>query len=171
MMREEGWRTSSPATIGWRARRAPRSQALGLRSGRARQPEPGDDRRLRAARRRRRQAGRLSARPDEGDVRRRAGPVEGQDRPHRPSRLHRRVRHHHRDRRLRDGAAPLRPPGRARPRRRGGARRSSWKPCRREARSGGSDLGHRQARRGGDGTSCATLSGGSRTSKSTTVPA
>ena len=65
-----------------------------------------------------RQSFRLPARQDGRHLRRRPGPAEGQDDPHRAPRLHRRLRRRHRARRARDGAAPLRRRDSIRPRRR-----------------------------------------------------
>ena len=104
--RPRAGRTSTRGTTGWRGRRAPARQALGLCAARARSAEPGGDRRDRcrpastAARSVRYLRDRMRR-----DVRGRAGPAEGQDRPPRAPRLRRRVRRRGGARGARAGAA------------------------------------------------------------------
>jgi aspartate aminotransferase-like enzyme len=77
---------------------------------RAERAEPGDHGHL-SPRRRPREAGRLSARQGRDHLRRRPGPTEGQDLPHRPPRLHRELRRRDRHGGARDGYRGVRQVG------------------------------------------------------------
>ncbi len=84
------------------------AQALGLKLVAPDAPSPAVTGIYTPARHRGREVGRLSPRPHGRDVRWRTGPVEGQDRSHRPPGLHGGIRHGHGDRRTGNGAAAFR---------------------------------------------------------------